>query len=568
MRKTFMLILLATAMSCGPRDPILTRLEERLKSVVDLGRPDPTRDDVQQALTQQLRVTPVPVTGGAKGANPVFPTRETLTKFYSSNGHRLAWCDPSGEILPTAKSLLETLRRSGEHGLAPEDYALGRLDFLAARIGKPAPDEDLAARLADFDLLMTAAFLRYASDLSSGRVHPDEVRDDWHTNPPELDLLSGLEQALKGGSLPKLLEALPPPHTGYERLRKALKDLRDIEAAGGWPKIPEGPELKPGSRGPRVALLRQRLSGDAGQTDADAGELYDGALADSVRHFQEHHGLQPDGKLGAATLAELNRPVGWRIRQVELNLERYRWIPRQLGDPHVLVNIPGFHLELARGGASVWSTRIVVGKALKPTPVFSDNIVAIVANPPWNVPESIALGEYLPELRDDPKAFERHGLRILEGTGEDAQEVKPSKVDWDEIGDGKFPYHLRQDPGPENALGRVKFHLTNEYNIYLHDTPARSLFGQADRDLSHGCIRVEKPLELAGLLLGDSARDELREALETTEERHIPVKPQVPIHILYLTAWADQSGQLRFGQDVYELDGPQRTALDRVTTSR
>jgi len=194
--------------------------------------------------------------------------------------------------------------------------------------------------------------------------------------------------------------------------------------------------------------------------------------------------------------------------------------------------------------------------------------VAIVANPPWNVPESIALGEYLPELRDDPKAFERHGLRILEGTGEDAQEVKPSKVDWDEIGDGKFPYHLRQDPGPENALGRVKFHLTNEYNIYLHDTPARSLFGQADRDLSHGCIRVEKPLELAGLLLGDSARDELREALETTEERHIPVKPQVPIHILYLTAWADQSGQLRFGQDVYELDGPQRTALDRVTTSR
>lgn len=570
-RRVLFIGILAAA-ACSPRDPIPGRLQARLKAVADAGRPDLSRDEVQQALVRQLRVTPVPADGGDNLSNPIFPTRETLTGFYVNNGHRLAWCDDSGRLRPATTTLLDVLRRAGEHGLDPEDYALSRLDLLGAQIGKPPLDAAAVARLADFDLLMTAAFFRYASDLSTGRVHPDEIRNDWHTNLPDLVPLTKLDRAIRSDDLPQLLETLPPPHAGYARLREALRVLREVESAGGWPAIPDGPKLEPGSRGPRVALLRRRLSEPGVEGDSAAGAMggagdqFDEGLAESVRRFQALHGIEPDGKLGTTTLAEMNVPVERRIRQVELNLERWRWIPRRLGDPHVFVNIPGFELELVRDGVPVWRTRIVVGKAFTPTPVFSDRIVAVVVNPPWNVPKSIALGEYLPELRKDPRAFKRRGLRLLEGSEGDGREVDPTTVDWHALDKGLFPYHLRQDPGPDNALGRLKFQLTNEFRIYLHDTPTRGLFGQSDRDLSHGCIRVERPLELAGLLLGESSQGLLREGLDQTKERHLSVKPPVPIHILYLTAWVDEAGALRFSPDVYEFDGPQRAALDRVAS--
>jgi murein L,D-transpeptidase YcbB/YkuD len=566
-----LVVVLLAAAACGPRESIPGRLQARLRSIA-AGRPDLSRDEVQQALARQLRVAPVPSAGGGTPSHPIFPTRDTLTEFYASHGHRLAWCDDSGRIRPSTTTLLDALRRAGEHGLDPEDYALSRLDLLEAQIGKGPLDDAAVARLADFDLLMTAAFFRYASDLSTGRVHPDEIRNDWHTNLPDLDPLTKLDRALEGDNLPQLLEALPPPHTGYARLREALKGLREIDAAGGWSAIPDGPEIEMGSRGPRVLLLRQRLAEPAGSGDSatgappGAGDQFDLALADSVRRFQGRHGIEPDGRLDTTTLAELNVSVERRIRQVELNLERWRWIPRRLGDPHIFVNIPGFDLELVRGGISAWRTRIVVGKAFTSTPVFSDRIVAIVVNPPWNVPESIALGEYLPEQRKNPRAFERHGLRLFEGPEEDAREVDPATVDWRALDKGHFPYRLRQDPGPTNALGRLKFHLTNDYRIYLHDTPTRGLFGQSDRDLSHGCIRVEKPLDLARQLLGEESQGLLREALAQAKERHLSVKPPVPIHILYLTARVDEAGVLRFSPDVYEFDGPQRAALDRVAT--
>ena len=567
-----LLAVLVLSSACSPVDSIPRRLAERLKAVVEPGAPDLSPDEVQQALAQQMRVAPIPAAGGESPSNPVFPTRETLTDFYAHNGQRLAWCDDSGKLLPISKTLLDALRRAGEHGLNVEDYALSRLDELGARIGELPLDDAAVARLADFDLLMTSAFLRYASDLATGRVHPDEIRSDWHTDPPDLGPLTKLGDALEHGELPELLAALPPPHPGYARLREALHALREVQVAGGWPAIPAGPKLEPGSRGPRVSLLRQRLSapGGAGNTipgaRAGAGERFDEALAEAVRRFQTQHGLDPDGKVGPSTLAELNVPVEQRIRQVVLNLERWRWIPRVLGDPHILVNIPGFELELVRNGATAWRTRIVAGAAYSPTPVFSDRIVAVVVNPPWNVPESIAVEEYLPELRDDPKEFARRGFHLLAGSWEDPREVNPKKVDLRSLGAEHFPYHIRQDPGPENALGRLKFHLTNDFSIYLHDTPTRSSFNRSGRDLSHGCIRVEKPLDLAALLLGEESQNLLQEALEQMEERHLPVQPQVPIHILYLTAWVEEAGGLRFGPDVYAFDGPQGEALDRVAS--
>ena len=555
-------------LACHSGSPIADRLEERLKGIAGHGRPQASPDEIEQALARQLRVAPVPAKGSNRPSSPAFPTRETLREFYADRGGRLAWCDDSGKALPAAATLLEALTHAGEHGLDPEDYAVSRLEGMNEAMRAPRQGEAQVARWADFDLLLTTAFFRYASDLSTGRVHPDEIRSEWHTEPPELDLPRALRLALENRGLEALLDSLPPPHPGYKRLREALTELRRIEEAGGWPVIPPGAKLQQGSRGERVALLRQRLSGSAGGTApaarASAGAVFDAWLAERVAQFQRLHGLEPDGVVSETTLAELNVPVARRRRQVELNLERWRWIPRRLGDPHVEVNIPAFDLTLIRKERTELQSRIVVGQAFTPTPVFSDQIVAVVANPPWNVPEDLAVREFLPELRDDPASFRQQGMRVFEGKGDDAREVDPASVDWNDADEEKFPYHFRQDPGPDNALGRMKFHLTNDFQIYLHDTPARSLFAKAGRDLSHGCIRVEKARELADRLLGDGSGD-LQKALESESERSIPVKPPVPIQILYLTAWVDAEGSLRFAPDVYEFDPGQQAALDRFS---
>lgn len=555
------LFFLAAAPACGPATGIADRLQERLKDLVDTDRPKVSPDEIEAALAHQLRVAPVPAKGSNRPSSPAFPTRQTLREFYAGRGQKLAWCDESGRVLPAADTLLDALARAGDHGLDPEDYSLSGLKRMRDGM-KEARAKATISQWADFDLLMTTAFFRYASDLSTGRVHPDEIRSEWHTEPPELDLPKALGTALQQNDLAKLLEKLPPPHPGYARLQLGLKQLRDMQKAGGWPAIPAGPRLQKGSRGPRVAVLRQRLEG--GAPPADAGAVFDAPLEERVKQFQTTYGIEPSGVVSDVTLAELNVPVERRIRQVELNLERWRWMPRRLGDPHLEVNIPGFELQLLRGDRTELQSRIVVGQAFTPTPVFSDRIVSVIANPPWNVPDALAVREYLPELRDDPAVFARHGIKIYEGEGEGAREVDPASVHWGRVDDDEFHYHLRQDPGPDNALGKLKFQLTNDFQIYLHDTPARSLFAQQDRDLSHGCIRVEKARELADVVLGD-ASDKLAEALESENEKAIPVRPPMPVHILYLTAWADADGNLSFGQDIYDFDAPQLAALDRAS---
>jgi len=469
----------------------------------------------------------------------------------------LVWSGARGKPTPAAATLIAALRRAGEHGLNPEDYAASRL----AALDKEVRGNGSAERLADFDLLATVGCFRYASDLATGRVHPDEVNSGWKSEAPGLDIRKPLNDALASNDLAPFLESLPPQHPGYARLRQSLVKLRELEATGGWPVIPAGPKMKSGSTDPRVAQLRQRLG-------VAPGDRFDTALTQAVRRFQELHGIDPDEIVSDATLAELNRSVTDRIRQVELNLERWRWIPRALGDPYVLVNIPGFELELHRNGVTAWHTRVVTGKVFTPTPQFSDRIVAIVIHPPWNVPESIAVNEYLPELRKNCDALERHGLKLLEGSGDKAREVNPRKVDWGHVSEDKFPYRLRQDPGAENPLGQVKFVLTNDFQVYLHDTPGGHAFNKTERDLSHGCVRVENALELANQIVSDPEKAEISAALDDPEEKHIALASKIPVHIFYWTAWADEAGDLHFGPDVYGFDAPQREALDRVAQKK
>ena len=549
--KVLVPIAAAVLVSCGDTDRAPSGFKARLDAVLDSKSKEPTPDQTRDALTRQLRV--------ASSDAAVFPSRDTIAGFYAKHGNKLVWSDEDGRPNAGTAVLLDALRRAGENGLNPADYGADRLFSLEKELGNRPKDAQAAQRLADFDLLATTAFFRYASDLATGRVHPDEVQQDWHTHPPEVDIAAALDEALAKTDLPGLLALLPPPHPGYARLREALGALREIDAAGGWPLVPPGERLGPRSTGPRVEALRQRLA-------QPPGNAFDSGLTEAVKRYQSLAGLPPKGVVDDETLAALNVSVVDRIRQVELNLERWRWIPRQLGNPHILVNVPAFELELTREGSAPWRTRVVAGKAFTPTPILSDRIVAFVVNPPWNVPESIAVNEYLPELKKNPHALARDGLKILEGSGDKAREIDPGQVSWAKVDPEKFPYRIRQDPGDKNPLGRIKFDLTNDFHVYLHDTPGGGVFDRTDRDVSHGCIRVKDALVLADLLASEPVKQEVHDALDRhEEERRIDLDPDVPVHILYFTAWVDDAGGLHFGPDIYGFDPTQWATMQKAS---
>jgi murein L,D-transpeptidase YcbB/YkuD len=315
------------------------------------------------------------------------------------------------------------------------------------------------------------------------------------------DVAAVLETALASGDIARALQTLVPREYGYRRLREALARYREVAAGGGWPAIPAGATLQLGERSAAVAALRQRLRLEddllPGEERGGDLDLFDGAVERALTRFQRRHGMAPDGAVSAATRAELNVSVERRVEQLELNLERWRWLPNDLGRRRLIVNIAAYQLEVVEDGAVVLAMRVVVGRRYHRTPVLSDTIRYLVVNPYWHVPRSIAAGELLPKIRRNPSYLANNRLRVFPILGADAREVDPKTVDWAAITPARFPFRLRQDPGPLNALGRVKFMFLNKYNVYLHDTPAGPLFEEAQRDFSHGCIRVEQPIELA-----------------------------------------------------------------------
>jgi murein L,D-transpeptidase YcbB/YkuD len=341
---------------------------------------------------------------------------------------------------------------------------------------------------------------------------------------------------------------------------------RAIAANGGWPLVPDGPALKRGDRAAAVATLRERLRLESDLRSQGKGEdsaSFDEALEQAVRRFQRAHGLEDDGVVSAATRAELNISAADRAEQLALNLERWRWLPQDLGRRRILVNIAAYQLQLIEDEEVVMSMRVVVGMQYKRTPVFSDTMRYIVLNPNWHVPRSIAVDELIPKVQSDPSYLERFGMRLLT-TGPDPQEVDPTTVDWTSVRADSFPYRFRQEPGRLNALGRIKFMFPNPYDVYLHDTPSRSLFDRAQRDFSHGCIRIEKPIDLAVYLMRRNSqwkRDAIEAALDEGTERTIYLPKPMPIHLLYWTAWSDDDGTIQFRPDIHGLDQPLAEAL-------
>jgi len=481
-----------------------------------------------------------------------------VSEFYKKRSYRPAWSDGRG---PDRQSyeLAEALRAAALEGLNPNDYDVDTLEVRIRRLDRNGVllEAPPVPALANLDLRLTYTYFQYANHLLNGRVSTATVDPDWVTSPRDVDLVGNLQVATARRGIRRALLGLLPQDPAYHRLKDALVLHAGIAREGGWGVIHSGPPLRLGRVDPRVPLLRARLRASGDLSNGDKGRSFDRALERAVRVFQMRHGLEPTGVVDAATLDALNVPVGARVRQIQLNMARRRWLPLDLGRRYVVVNVPDFTLDVMEGKRSVLHMRVVVGKRGSPTPLFSDKITYVELNPYWNIPSEIAKDEIVPLVRDDESYLEANQIKVLSGPQEDATEVAPSDVDWGKVGEEDAPYLLRQKPGRTNPLGKIKFMCPNEHDVYLHDTPAGHLFDLKERDFSHGCIRVERPMDLAEYLLrgtADGSRDRIQALIETGERKAIRLPEPVPVHILYWTAWVDDKGLVQFRDDLYEHD--------------
>jgi len=480
-------------------------------------------------------------------------------RFYQRHGYQPVWITgkrPRRE----AADLMAAIEAARGDGLDPADYDLQALGALRTEKSKnPFKRNSVQPeQVAEADLRLTYVFLKLASHRLTGRVDPEAVDPHWFGQPRQVDLASVLDRALDDAGVARTLRELAPRHQQYAHLKQTLQRYREIEQGGGWPARVTAVKLGPGARDPAVATLRQRLAATSDlPAQAAVGDAVDQALVDAVKRFERRHGVPDDGVLDAEVVRAMNVPVGERIRQIELNLERWRWLPESFGDRYILVNVPTFTLSAVEGGRAALNMRVVAGEKENPTPIFSDQMTTVVFSPYWNIPETIARQETIPAVLRDPEYLRKNDLELVRG----AQVIDAGSVDWN---DDDPDFRIRQRPGAKNSLGKVKFMFPNKFDVYLHDTPADSLFERVQRDFSHGCVRVERPRALAQWVLAGQAEwtaDRIDAAMASREEQHVALKRNVRVYIVYQTVWVDDQGTVQFAEDLYGHDARQLRLL-------
>lgn len=500
---------------------------------------------------------------------------ETLRRFYALGPAGLRWFDAEGRARPVLAEALSLLAAAEDDGLRPDDYQAAELARAAEAVRAATPGPGASAALPALDLRLSLTWLRFLRDLHLGRVDPH--RHGWKRRPArgEPDLAAILHQAVEAGRLAPVVQALRPAWPAYETLRAALPTLRAQAARETPTSLPVfRPGLRPGQSHGQAAQVFERLRflgdlpGDApSPTDPT---LYDPAWEPAVRRFQARHGLNDDGVIGPSTVAALNVPLSQRVRQVELSLERLRWMPSRPGGPLILVNVPMFRLwaYADAAGEPVLESRVIVGRSGKDaTPSMMEELRYLVFRPYWNVPSGILHREELPRIEADPGSVHRLNKEVVAGPADHSPVVPFGPEALAGLRDGSL--RLRQKPGPGNALGAVKFMMPNDEAIYLHDTPARSLFLRERRDFSHGCVRVQEPAALATWLLRDQPGwDAERVAAAMRDDaapsQHVRLGRPVPVALVYFTAWAEApAALLRFAADVYQRDAPLARALEQ-----
>jgi murein L,D-transpeptidase YcbB/YkuD len=483
-----------------------------------------------------------------------------LSQFYERRGFRPAWSDDYGPS-QDVEDFLEVIRSAYREGLNPQDYHLNKIEAVlselyASQIGFGTYD---VAKLADLDLILTQVFFFYVSHLVDGRVDHRNIYPDWVVDRESADLKAILSKALDSGNMQTTLADLAPRYPGYVRLREKLMEYLAIAERGGWPNVPDGPKLLKGLHGERMDILRQRLiaSGDLASMANENPLTFDHDVEMAVRKFQKRHGLKDDGRVGKSTLKVMNVPLETRIRQIALNMDRLRWLSYDMGKNYIFVNVADFSLEVVEDEQPVISMRIIAGKDEQRSCVLSAKMTYVELNPFWRVPDSIAAEEILPQIKKDPGYLAQKTIKVFKDWSENAKEIDPMLVNWSRVKASNLGYKFRQEPGPLNPLGRIKFIFPNECEIYLHDTPTRHLFGRTRRDFSHGCIRVEKPVELATYLLRKKESWIQKKILAEIKKgkRQVVMLPEpVKVHIFYGTVWVDREGVLQFRNDIYHAD--------------
>jgi len=489
-----------------------------------------------------------------------------LARLYADRSDAPGWVGDD-KPKPAAIAMVDAIRASRADGLTPGDYHLEALDELLDAPWEWMPPPARARRLAALELLLSDAFLRLAADEAAGRLDPAtlELRDP----PPDLrsELRDALRRVFTGAAPGPVLQGLAPQDADYRGLRRALARYRELAARGEPPPVAPGPALSEGDGGPRVAALVRRLQ-SAGflAREPAAHERFDADVDAALRRFQAERGLTVDGVAGPATLAALNRPATYWIGVLRVNLERRRWLPSVLPPTRVMVNVAAFHATLfTRGGPRV-AERVIVGKRYQQTPQFSSRIAYLVVNPSWDVPMSIARREILPAVRRDRSYLDRNHYLVLNGWDGGGKRLDPARIDWNAISAAGLAYHFRQRPGPDNALGRVKFMFPNPYDVYMHDTPAKTLFKTPRRTFSHGCVRLDNALGFAAALLRADGRDDPEQVLAAAAGRgrdnRIELARPIPIYVVYMTAWAPDLNTIEFRPDIYGKDAGVLAALD------
>lgn len=477
--------------------------------------------------------------------------RNLLPTLYSNNQYQLLWHNTDSVV-----QLLKAIGESNLEGLTPSDYHLEPLQRLAKQ---RAAGMDYPSLKADFDILLSDAFIRLAYDKNFGKVDPQRLNPDW--NLPEKnvgkDLVLRVDKAIANGTVDKSLNALSPQFSIYHNLVNALAKYRKIQETGGWQPIGDGPVLKPGMEDARIPILRKRLLSVSELTvSAHDFLLFDEQLEQAVINFQQRHYLEGDGVIGKQTLLALNQRVEQKIDQIRVNLERARWILHDLPDSFILVDIAGYTLVYYHKKKVIWKTRVVVGKPFHETPVFRADMKYLVINPTWTLPRSIITNETLPKIIKDPSYLQSNNLGIIDHQG---NSVNPTSINWHSYSGRSFPYGIRQEPGPHNALGRIKFIFPNSHAVYLHDTPSRSLFGKDQRAFSHGCIRVDQPLTLGELILKNDGqnwnKDRIEAVINTMKITTVKLNTHLPVMLLYWTVNASNGDDnILFKQDIYGRD--------------
>ncbi|MGB0411356.1 MAG: L,D-transpeptidase family protein [Pikeienuella sp.] len=475
--------------------------------------------------------------------------------FYAARGFRAFWSEGEGRVA----ALSEVVSSAPAHGLPLNHYHLVSVSDLNS--------PEIAAVQ---EIQRTKAYLAFAGDVAAGVLQPRVLDREIHLFPerPHVGLL--LNELKLTGDPRRVVRALQPSHPHYARVQQLVQTLNGIIDAGDWgPAVDDGGSLKIGMVGPRVSALRARLiaMGDmAASAEGEPTNTYDLALELGVMAFQRRHGLNDDGVAGRRTIAAVNVSAAKRRDQALATLERLRWTNKDLGDRHIFVNLADFRVNVVDNGTVLFDERVVVGKTRKHrTPEFSDMMTYLVLNPTWNVPRSIATKEILPELQANPNYLAEKNMELIGVNG--AIPPEPLLADWSLYDQSSFPFRIKQNPGAGNALGRVKFMFPNQFSIYLHDTPSKRLFAKDARAFSHGCVRVQDPMQLARVLLApkyDDPAGVIERILAKGDEAYMHLAEPMPVHLTYRTAWVDDGGTMQFRADVYGRDALIRSALGEL----